>query len=193
VTKRHNYKLGYTVTRLGLQAAGLVRPAPKRSAHRHKRPRRELPGMMLHQDASRFAWLPAEVGQYDLVVTLDDATSAIYSAFLVEEEGTLLSFRGIAEVIGKHGLFCELYTNRGSNYFHTPKDTARFREGDRVADVGEADDVGEGALETEAEAGMRHSAVAAQIAVPGVVLPVDAALGHVAVQDREPLLAGCRR
>jgi transposase len=93
MTKRHNYKLGYTVTRLSLQAAGLVRPAPKRSAHRRKRPRRALPGMMLHQDASRFAWLPGEVGQYDLVVTLDDATSAIYSAFLVEEEGTLSSFR----------------------------------------------------------------------------------------------------
>ncbi len=77
--------------------------------------------MMLHQDASRFAWLPGEDRQYDLVVTLDDATSAIYSAFLVEEEGTASSFRGIAEVIERHGLFCELYTDRGSHYFHTPK------------------------------------------------------------------------
>lgn len=121
MTKRHNYKLGYTVTRLALQSAGLVKPAPKRSAHRKKRPRRPLVGMMLHQDASRFAWLPGEDRQYDLVVTLDDATSAIYSAFLVEEEGTLSSFRGIAEVIDQHGLFCELYTDRGSHYFHTPK------------------------------------------------------------------------
>ncbi len=119
--KRHGYKLGYTVTRLSLQSAGLVRPAPKRSAHRKKRPRRPLVGMMLHQDASRFAWLPGEARQYDLVVTLDDATSAIYSAFLVEEEGTASSFRGLAEVIERHGLFCELYTDRGSHYFHTPK------------------------------------------------------------------------
>jgi transposase len=119
--KRHNYKLGYTVTRLSLQSAGLVRPAPRRSAHRKKRPRRPLVGMMLHQDASRFAWLPGDPGQYDLVVTLDDATSAIYSAFLVEEEGTRSSFRGLAEVIERHGLFCELYTDRGSHYFHTPK------------------------------------------------------------------------
>jgi transposase len=57
--KRHGYVLGYTVTRLALQAAGLVKPAPRRSAHRKKRPRRPLPGMMLHQDASRFAWCPA--------------------------------------------------------------------------------------------------------------------------------------
>jgi transposase len=119
--KRHNYKLGYTVTRLSLQAAGLVKRAPKRSAHRKKRPRRPLPGMMLHQDASRFAWLPGDERQYDLVVTLDDATSAIYSAFLVEEEGTASSFRGLREVIGRHGLFCELYTDRGSHYFYTPK------------------------------------------------------------------------
>jgi len=119
--KRHNYKLGYTVTRLSLQAAGLVKPAPRRSAHRKKRPRRPVPGMMLHQDASRFAWLPGDDRQYDLVVTLDDATSAIYSAFLVDEEGTASSLRGLAEVIARHGLFCELYTDRGSHYFHTPK------------------------------------------------------------------------
>jgi transposase len=119
--KRHDYKLGYTVTRLSLQGAGLVRPAPRRSAHRKKRPRRPMVGMMLHQDASRFVWLPQDDRQYDLVVTLDDATSAIYSAFLVEEEGTASSFRGLAEVIEQHGLFCELYTDRGSHYFHTPK------------------------------------------------------------------------
>lgn len=120
MVKRHGYKLGYTVTRLNLQAAGLVKPAPRRSAHRKKRPRRPLPGMMLHQDASRFAWLGGE-RQYDLVVTLDDADSALYSAFLVEEEGTVSSLRGLGEVIERHGLFCELYTDRGSHYFHTPK------------------------------------------------------------------------
>jgi hypothetical protein len=73
------------VTRLAPQLAGLVNPAPKRSAHRRRRPRRPLLEMMLHQDAWRFAWLPGDDRQYDLVVTLDDATTAIYSAFLVEE------------------------------------------------------------------------------------------------------------
>ena len=119
--KRHGYRLGYTVTRLSLQKAGLVRPAPRRSAHRKKRPRRPVPGMLLHQDASRFAWLPGDRRQYDLVVTMDEATSAIYWAFLVEEEGTASSFRGLREVIEAHGLFCELYTDRGGHYFHTPK------------------------------------------------------------------------
>src|SRR2546423_979372 len=119
--KRHHYKLGYTVTRLALQGAGLVRPAPRRSAHRKKRPRRPMVGMMLHQDASRFAWLPDDDRQYDLVVTLDDATSAVYSGFLVAEEGTASSFRALSEVLDRHGLFCELYTDRGSHYFHTPK------------------------------------------------------------------------
>jgi len=123
--KRHGYKLGYTVTKVHLHRAGLVTPAVKRSAHRKKRPRRPLIGLMLHQDGSRHAWLPGDARPYDLVVTLDDATSAIYSAFLVEEEGTASSFRGLGEVIARHGLFCALYSDRGSHYFHTPKAGAR--------------------------------------------------------------------
>jgi transposase len=125
LVKRHGYKLGYTVTKVHLHRAGLVRPAVKRSAHRKKRPRRPLIGLMLHQDGSRHAWLPGDARPYDLVVTLDDATSAIYSAFLVEEEGTASSFRGLGEVVSRHGLFCALYSDRGSHYFHTPKAGAR--------------------------------------------------------------------
>ncbi len=141
LVKRHGYKLGYTVTRLNLQAAGLVKVAPRRSVHRKKRPRRPLPGMMLHQDASRFAWL-GDGRELDLVVTLDDATSAICSAFLVEEEGTASSFRGLGEVLERHGLFCELYTDRGSHYFHTPKAgeavsrTVRTQVGRALEDLG---------------------------------------------------------
>jgi len=120
LVKRHDYKLGYTVTKVHLHRAGLVRRAEKRSAHRKKRPRRPLVGMMLHQDGSSHAWLEGQP-PLDLIVTLDDATSALLSAFLVEEEGTASSFRGLREVVERHGLFCELYTDRGSHYFHTPK------------------------------------------------------------------------
>lgn len=118
--KRHGYTLGYTVTKVHLQRAGLVRPAAKRSAHRKKRPRRPLVGMMLHQDGSRHAWLEGQLAM-DLIVTLDDATGAIYSIFLVEEEGTASTFLGLREVVERHGLFCSFYTDRGSHYFHTPK------------------------------------------------------------------------
>lgn len=118
--KRHGYLLGYTVTKLALHAAGLVRKAPQRSAHRKKRPRRPMRGMLLHQDGSRHVWLEG-LPAMDLIVTLDDATSEIYSMFLVEEEGTASSFSGLREVISEHGLFCSLYTDRGSHYFHTPK------------------------------------------------------------------------
>jgi len=76
--------------------------------------------MMLHQDGSPHAWLVGQ-GPLDLVITLDDATSAIYSAVLVEEEGTASSFLGLAETIAAHGLPCSLYTDRGSHYFHTPE------------------------------------------------------------------------
>jgi hypothetical protein len=120
LTKRHGYTLGYTVTKVHLHRAGLVRAAPKRSAHRKKRARRPLVGMLLHQDGSRHTWLE-ELAPLDLIVTLDDASSEIYSVFLVEEEGTASSFRGLREVVERHGLFCALYTDRGSHYFRTPK------------------------------------------------------------------------
>src|SRR5580704_6016236 len=121
IGKRHGYTLGYTVTKLHLHRAGLVRAATKRSAHRKKRPRRPMVGMMLHQDASTHAWLAGDAGKHDLVVTMDDATSAIYSMFLVDQEGTASSLRGVREVVAKHGLFCSLYTDRGSHYFLTPE------------------------------------------------------------------------
>jgi transposase len=119
--ERHGLTASYGWTKSVLHASGLVRPAKQRSAHRKKRPRRPVPGLMLHQDGSRHLWLPALDRPIDLIVTMDDATSEIYAAFLVEEEGTASSFRGVAEVIGRHGLFCALYTDRGSHYFHTPK------------------------------------------------------------------------
>lgn len=118
--QRHGLLASYGWTKSVLHAAGLVRPAVKRSAHRKKRPRRPLPGMMLHQDGSRHLWLPALQRQVDLIVTMDDATSELCSAFLVEEEGSASSFRGLLEVIERHGLFCSLYTDRASHYFHTP-------------------------------------------------------------------------
>lgn len=120
LVKRHGYKLCYTVTRLALHQAGLVRPAKRRGAHRRKRPRRPMAGMLLHQDGSTHAWLQGQA-PLDLIVTLDDATNEIYSGFLVAQEGTASSFRALAETVGRCGLFCGLYTDRGSHYFHTPE------------------------------------------------------------------------
>src|SRR5688500_3648250 len=62
-------------------------------------------------------------------------------------------------------------------------------KGDGVAHVGEAGDVGEGALEAQAEAGVRHAAVAAQVAVPGVGVFIDIQFLHPCVEQLEPLLA----
>src|SRR3954471_10864844 len=114
------FSRGYTWTKSVLQLRGLVSKAPKRSDHRKKRARRPLPGMLVFQDGSKHAWLP-QGPELDLVVTMDDATSAILSAFLVEEEGTASSFVGLKEVIAAHGLFSAFYTDRGSHYFYTPK------------------------------------------------------------------------
>jgi len=119
--QRHDYKLGYTVTRLALQASGLVAKAKRRGTHRKKRERRPLPGMLLFQDGSTHRWIAGLGHDLDLVVTLDDATGAIYSAILVEEEGTMSSFRGLFETIAENGLFRAFYTDRGSHYFFTPK------------------------------------------------------------------------
>jgi len=125
LVKRHNYKLCYTVTRLSLQAAGLVTKAKRRGAHRKKRVRRPLPGMLLFQDGSPHRWIVALERDLDLIVTLDDATGQICSAFLLEEEGTMSSFLGLAETIERHGLFGALYTDRGGHYFITPKGSSK--------------------------------------------------------------------
>ena len=118
LVREHRFAWSYSWTRTFLQSRNLLAKAARRGAHRRKRPRRPLPGMMLHQDASRHAWLP-QAPPLDLVVTMDDATSEVYSAFLVEEEGTASTFRALLEVIGRHGLPLSLYTDRGSHYFYT--------------------------------------------------------------------------
>lgn len=116
---RHNFQHSYNWVRLTLQAHGRISKAPNRGAHRRKRERRALPGMMLHQDGSSHEWVPGQ--WWDLIVTMDDADSEIYSAFFVEEEGTMSSFAGVSDVIGSRGLFCSLYADRGSHYWHTPE------------------------------------------------------------------------
>ena len=113
----HGGHRSYSWTKKTLQAVGQVVRAPRRGAHRKKRPRTPLPGMMLHQDGSTHEWVPG--CQWDVIVTLDDATSELYSAFFVEEEGTMSSVQGLREVIETRGLFSSLYTDRGSHYWYT--------------------------------------------------------------------------
>jgi len=110
----------YTWVKKSLQEAKLVNKAPRRGVHRKRRERAPLPGMMIHQDGSRHEWVPGQ--EWDLIVTMDDATNEHYSMFFVPEEGTRSSFRGIREVFLKRGIFCSLYTDRGSHYWYTPKE-----------------------------------------------------------------------
>ena len=123
----HGLRRSYNLLRITLQAPGRVRPASRRGAHRRKRPRRPMVGMMLHQDGSRHEWIAAET--WDLIVTMDDASSDIYSAFFVAEEGTMSTFRGLQAVIAERGLFCSLYADRGSHYWHTPEARRPGRQG----------------------------------------------------------------
>ena len=110
----------YTWVKNTLQSRGLVSISAKRGAHRKRRERAPLPGMMLHQDGSSHEWVLGK--KWDLIVTMDDATSEHYSMFFVEEEGTDSSFQGARDVIVQKGLFSSLYTDRGSHYWYTPKE-----------------------------------------------------------------------
>ena len=115
----HGFTRSYNWLRLALQCHGRPRKAPRRGAHRRKRSRRARPGMMLHQDGSSHEWVAGQ--WWDLIVTMDDATSEILSAFFVAEEGTMSTFLALGEVIAARGLFCSLYADRGSHYWHTPE------------------------------------------------------------------------
>jgi transposase len=109
----------YSWVKNTLQSRGLVPKVSKRGVHRKHRERSPLPGMMLHQDGSTHEWVPGK--KWDLIVTMDDATSEHYSMLFVDEEGTASSFQGVREVIVQRGLFSSLYTDRGSHYWLTPK------------------------------------------------------------------------
>ena len=135
----HGIELSYTWVQQALQGAGLVARQRKRGKHRRRRERRPMPGMLLHIDGSKHHWLSDE-RWYDLIVILDDATSEIYYAQLVEEESTRTVMAGLREVIEKQGLFCALYSDRGSHFFVTPK--AGEKVDKHASDAGGAGDEG---------------------------------------------------
>jgi hypothetical protein len=143
--EQHGIHLSYAWVKQALQGAGLVARGRQRGVHRKRRERRPLPGMLLHIDGSRHRWFQDE-RWYDLIVIPDDATSEIYYAQLVEEESTATVMAGLREVIERKGLFCALYSDRGSHFWLTPKGERQGRSssadasGTCAARVGSADD-----------------------------------------------------
>jgi len=134
--EEHGIELSYAWVQKALQGAGLVAKRHKRGAHRRRRPRRPLAGMLLHIDGSKHRWLN-DGRWYDLIVILDDASSEIYYAQLVEEESTRTVMAALREVIEKQGLFCALYSDRGSHFFTTPKAGEKVDK-QRLTQVGRA-------------------------------------------------------
>jgi transposase len=116
----HDIKLSYTWVKAALQGAGLVKARKHRGKHRKRRPRRPLPGMLLHIDGSQHRWF-CDDRWYDLLVIMDDATSEVYYAQLVAEESTATVMAGLRTVIEQQGVFCALYSDRASHFFLTPK------------------------------------------------------------------------
>jgi len=135
--EQHNMQLSYSWVKQALQGAGLVARRKRRGPHRKRRPRRPMPGMLLHIDGSQHRWFQDD-RYYDLIMILDDATSEIYYAQLVEEEeSTRTVMAALREVIEQRGLFCALYSDRGSHFFHTPKAGAAV-DHQRLTQVGRA-------------------------------------------------------
>jgi transposase len=134
--EQHAIDLSYTWVKSVLQGAGLVARQRQRGVHRKRRARRPLPGMLLHIDGSHHRWFQDE-RWYDLIVILDDATSEIYYAQLTEEESTLTVMAGLKEVIAHKGVFCALYSDRGSHFWLTPKAGGKI-DPHRLTQVGRA-------------------------------------------------------
>ena len=134
--EEHGLKYSYTWVKTALQEAGLVQRRKKRGSHRKRRPRRPLPGMMLHIDASEHRWF-SDDRYYELLVIMDDATSQIYYAQLVEAESTRSVMAGLREVVETQGVFCSLYSDRAGHFFVTPKRGERI-DPSRPTQVGRA-------------------------------------------------------
>jgi hypothetical protein len=111
----------YNWIRITLQKKGLVKKSSRGGPHRQRRERKPMEGMMLHQDGSTHRWIPCLDFNMDLIVTMDDASSQVTSGFLIAQEGTESSLQGVKETILEKGIFCSLYTDRGSHYAHTPE------------------------------------------------------------------------
>ena len=134
----HEVTLSYTFVKTALQGAGLVAQEKQRGKHRKKRPRKPLPGMMLHLDGSPYEWLPDLPGEmFDLLVLMDDANSEVYEMKLVPEEDTLGCMEVIKDCIASQGLFCSLYTDRASHFFWTPEAGGKVKEG-HLTQIGRA-------------------------------------------------------
>jgi transposase len=118
--EKHDIHWSYTWLKNVLQGAGLVKKRGKQKPHRKRRARRPLPGMLLHIDGSHHQWFYDD-RWYDLLVILDDATSEIYYAQLVEDESTRSVMTGLRHVIEHKGIFCTLYSDRAGHFFFTPK------------------------------------------------------------------------
>lgn len=134
--EEHGITLSYTWVKKALQESGLVRKARTRRVHRKRRERRPLPGMLLHIDASTHRWLGGG-HHYDLIVVLDDATSEVYYAQVVEEEDTRGVLRALREVVESRGLFCALYSDRAAHFFYTRR-KGEVIDADRLTQVGRA-------------------------------------------------------
>jgi transposase len=134
--EEHGIELSYTWVKLALQGAGLVEKARQRGVHRRKRQRRPMIGMMLHIDGSAHRWLGGEQW-HDLLVILDDASSEIYYAQLVEEESTWTVMAALREVVEQRGIFCSLYSDRASHFWLTPK-AGEIVDRQRLTQVGRA-------------------------------------------------------
>ena len=132
----HGIHLSYSWVKTALQTAGLVKRRKKPGSHRKRRARRPLPGMMLHIDGSEHRWFGDE-RYYELIVIMDDATSEIYYAQLVEAESTRTVMAALREVIETRGLFCSLYSDRAGHFFVTPKHGERV-DTSRPTQVGRA-------------------------------------------------------
>lgn len=136
LTEEHGFQLSYSWVKLALQGAGLVAKARQRGVHRRKRERRPMMGMLLHIDGSRHRWLGGEQW-HDLIVVLDDASSEIYYAQLVEEESTPTVMAALREVVEQRGIFCSLYSDRASHFWLTPK-AGEMVDRQRLTQVGRA-------------------------------------------------------
>lgn len=120
--EEHGIRISYSWVKTALQEAGLVAKEAQRGPHRKRRPRRPLPGMLLFQDGSTHEWVPG-LPPMDLVVILDDATTEVYEADLVPQEDTLSCLAQIKAAVEKKGVFCALYTDKGSHFTTTRHNT----------------------------------------------------------------------
>lgn len=108
-----------TVRKLRRQAGYQAKRRRRPPQHRSRRPRRDLPGMLVQWDGSPHRWFGPLAPPCCLMAAVDDADNTLLGALFVPAENSLAYLRLLTMILTRHGLPLAVYHDRHSALVRT--------------------------------------------------------------------------